>query len=86
VSFAQESNASNKTYRGAKMIKLPQPNYKGIPVEEAIKKRRSIRSYSKKALTLSQVSQLFSRLKVTGNPGHARTAPSAGRIPRIILV
>jgi len=52
LSFGQETNNIYKTYPGVKMIKLPQPNYKGMPVEEAIKKRRSVRSYSKKALTL----------------------------------
>jgi SagB-type dehydrogenase family enzyme len=83
VSFAEENNATYKTYPGAKMIKLPQPNYKGIPVEEAIKKRRSVRSYSKKTLTLPQLSQLlFAAQGITEKSyGHdLRTAPSAGAL------
>ena len=81
--FGQESNISNKTFRGVKMIKLPKPNYQGMSLEETIKKRRSIRAYSKKALTLPQLSQLlFSAQGITGNHyGHdVRTAPSAGAL------
>ncbi|WAC07580.1 MAG: SagB/ThcOx family dehydrogenase [Thermodesulfobacteriota bacterium] len=65
------------------MVKLPQPNYKGIPVEEAIKKRRSVRSYSKKALTLPQLSQLlFAAQGITGSVSGfgLRAAPSAGAL------
>jgi len=82
-SFGQEGNNNYKTYPGAKMIKLPQPNYQGITLEEAIKKRRSVRSYSKKALTLPQVSQLlFAAQGITGSIyGHElRAAPSAGAL------
>ena len=80
LSFGQETN---KTYRDVKMIKLPKPDYQGMILEEAIKKRRSVRSYSKKALTLSHVSQLlFAAQGITGNHfGHdVRTAPSAGAL------
>ena len=83
LSFGQETNNTYKIYPGAKMIKLPQPNYKGMPVEEAINKRRSVRSFSKKALTLSQLSQLlFAGQGVTGSMyGHGlRAAPSAGAL------
>ena len=83
LSFGQETNNTYKTYPGAKMIKLPQPNYQGMPVEEAIKKRRSVRSYSKKALTLPQLSQLlFAAQGITGSvSGHElRAAPSAGAL------
>jgi SagB-type dehydrogenase family enzyme len=83
LSFGQETNNTYKTYPGAKMVKLPQPNYKGIPVEEAIKKRRSVRSYSKKALTLPQLSQLlFAAQGITGSVSGfgLRAAPSAGAL------
>jgi SagB-type dehydrogenase family enzyme len=83
LSFGQETNNTYKTYPGAKMIKLPQPNFQGIPVEEAIKKRRSVRSYSKKALTLPQLSQLlFSAQGITGSVSGfgLRAAPSAGAL------
>ncbi len=72
-----------KGYPGAKQIKLPEPAHKGMPVEEAIKKRRSRRVYSGKPLTLSQLSQLvFAAQGVTGKSfGQAlRTAPSAGAL------
>jgi len=83
LSFGQETNNTYKTYPGAKMIKLPKPDYQGMILEEAIKKRRSIRSYSKKTLTLPQLSQLlFAAQGVTGSHyGHdVRTAPSAGAL------
>ena len=83
MSFGQETDKPYKTYPGAKMIKLPKPDYQGMPVEEAIKKRRSVRSYSKKALTLPQLSQLlFAAQGITGNHyGHdVRTVPSAGAL------
>ena len=65
------------------MIKLPQPNYQGMIFEEAIKKRRSVRSYSKTPLTLPQLSQLlFAAQGITGSiPGYElRAAPSAGAL------
>jgi SagB-type dehydrogenase family enzyme len=83
LSFGQEPNNNYQTYRGANMIKLPKPDYQGMPVEEAIKKRRSIRSYSKTPLTLAQLSQLlFSAQGITGSSyGHdLRAAPSAGAL------
>ncbi|KPJ59533.1 MAG: hypothetical protein AMJ46_10945 [Latescibacteria bacterium DG_63] len=72
-----------KRYAGAELIELPEPNYKGISVEEAMKKRRSIRSYSSESLSLFQLSQLlFSAQGITGSThGHyLRTAPSAGAL------
>jgi len=50
----------------------------GISVEEAILRRRSIRRYSRKPLSLRGISQiLWSASGVTSNRGY-RTAPSAG--------
>lgn len=72
-----------KTYRNAPVTKLPQPIHKGMAVEEAIGKRRSIRNYSKKPLTMPQLSQLlFAAQGVSGSMyGQAlRTAPSAGAL------
>ena len=37
-----------KNYTDTTTIKLPKPEYQGIPLEEAIEKRRSVRNYSKK--------------------------------------
>lgn len=72
-----------KTYPKAKLIKLPAPEYHGMILEDAIRKRRSLRNYSKKAITLSQLSQLvFAAQGVTGKTyGQLlRTTPSAGAL------
>ena len=72
-----------KKYSEVKMITLPKPDYRGIPLEAAIEKRRSVRNYSKAAINLAQVSQLlFAAQGVTGEIyGHPiRSAPSAGAL------
>ncbi|MCX8012153.1 MAG: SagB/ThcOx family dehydrogenase, partial [Desulfobacterota bacterium] len=81
--FSPKNTSDGQTKIGGKMIKLPTPNYQGITVEEAIKKRRSVRSFSKKSLSLLQLSQLlFSAQGITGTRyGHElRAAPSAGAL------
>ncbi|MBN1621386.1 MAG: SagB/ThcOx family dehydrogenase [Endomicrobiales bacterium] len=62
------------------MINLPQPKLKGtLSVEEALFKRRSIRSYADKPLTQDEISQiLWSAQGVTEKASKMRTAPSAG--------
>jgi len=70
-----------KNYPDSKVIKLPKPVYHRITLEESIEKRRSVRNYSDKLLTLSQLSQLlFSAQGITGKlyDQPLRTAPSAG--------
>lgn len=65
------------------MITLPPSVRRGMAVEEAILKRRSIREYADKALSLAQLSQLlFAAQGTTGETyGHAlRSAPSAGAL------
>ncbi|UCF00473.1 MAG: SagB/ThcOx family dehydrogenase [Planctomycetota bacterium] len=72
-----------KTYRDSKKIELPKPQFRGIALEEAIEKRRSVRNYSDKPITMDQLSQLlFAAQGVTGHMyGKAlRTAPSAGAL------
>jgi len=72
-----------KTYPNSKKIGLPKPRYRGLTVEEAIEKRRSVRNYSKKEITLAQLSQLlFAAQGVTGQiyAKPLRTAPSAGAL------
>jgi SagB-type dehydrogenase family enzyme len=54
-----------------------------MPVEQAIRERRSIRSYSSKPITLSHLSELlFSAQGITGGTPDQflRTAPSAGAL------
>jgi len=72
-----------KNYPASKKVNLPKPQYHGIALEEAIEKRRSIRNYSNKPITMAQLSQLlFAAQGVTGHMyGKAlRTAPSAGAL------
>ncbi|MCP5089290.1 MAG: SagB/ThcOx family dehydrogenase [Gammaproteobacteria bacterium] len=60
-------------------ILLPEPEFAGdTSVEEALKKRRSVREFSHGSLTLDQVSQLL--WAAQGNTGRRgfRSAPSAG--------
>lgn len=62
-------------------IKLPKPTYTShISIEEALKKRRSVRQYKNEAITLQQVAQLlWASQGMTSNNGF-RTAPSAGAL------
>lgn len=67
--------------KSKEIVKLPAPRLDGnIPVETALLKRRSVRSYAAKALTLAEVSQLlWSAQGITDSRGF-RTAPSAGAL------
>jgi SagB-type dehydrogenase family enzyme len=72
-----------KTYTGADKVQLPEPEFSGMPLEEAIKRRRSIREYSSEKMNRGQVSQLlFAAQGITGKiyGHHLRTAPSAGAL------
>jgi len=60
-------------------IKLPVPIYmSNTSVEEALSKRRSIRTYSCEGLSIDDVSQLL--WAAQGITGKGRTAPSAGAL------
>lgn len=63
------------------LITLPPPDTKGkLPLETAIEKRRSVRSFKKTPLTLSQIGQLlWSAQGLTSKEGF-RAAPSAGAL------
>jgi SagB-type dehydrogenase family enzyme len=72
-----------KHYAGAEKVELPKPQYRGMVLEEVIEKRRSIRNYSREAMSKTVLSQLlFSAQGVTGKTyGHSlRSAPSAGAL------
>jgi len=64
------------------IIKLPSPNFSsGTSVEEALRKRRSIREYTDEPLTISDISQiLWSAQGITEENYGLRTAPSAGAL------
>jgi nitroreductase len=60
-------------------IKLPSPIPSGkLSLEQAISKRRSVRRFQAKPLTLEQLSQLLWSAQGTTGTGGRRAAPSAG--------
>lgn len=65
----------------SKPIPLPEPRYSGeVSVEEALRERRSVRSYKSDPLELAEISQiLWSAQGITSERGF-RTAPSAGAL------
>ncbi|MEO0088837.1 MAG: SagB/ThcOx family dehydrogenase [candidate division WOR-3 bacterium] len=67
-------------------VKLPKPRYKSdVSVEEALLKRRSIRSYKKAPLTLEEVSQLlWAAYGITADWG-GKTCPSAGATYPLVI-
>jgi len=70
-------------------IKLPEPTLKGkMTLETAIQKRRSVRSFVDKDLTLSQISQiLWAAQGITDKVNGFRSAPSAGALyPITVLI
>ncbi|NQT23131.1 MAG: SagB/ThcOx family dehydrogenase [Candidatus Omnitrophica bacterium] len=67
--------------RDMEKIKLPKPRLKGtLSLEETIQKRRSVRSYSSKELTIEEVSQLCWACQGITDKRGFRAAPSAGAI------
>jgi len=72
------------TVRGEDMneIRLPKPRTKGVvSVEEAIQKRRSVRSFSAKEVSLEDISQLlWAAQGITDERRGFRSVPSAGAI------
>lgn len=72
-----------KIYSGAQRIKLSEPDYQRTAVEEAIKKRRSVRNFSSQPLSITQLSQLlFAAQGITGQMygQPLRSVPSAGAL------
>lgn len=72
-----------KRYKDAVTIKLPDPSFRGMILEEAIQKRKSVRSFSKKSLTLEQLSRILqSAYGITHSWGgfDFRSAPSGGAL------
>jgi SagB-type dehydrogenase family enzyme len=64
-------------------ISLPEAEYRGMPLEEAIRKRRSVRTYSGTPMAIAELSSLlFSAQGITGERygTKLRAAPSAGAL------
>jgi SagB-type dehydrogenase family enzyme len=63
----------------AEVVKLPPPAHKGqMSVEEALQKRRTVRTFAARGLKLPQVSQLLWGADGISDPRGLRTAASAG--------
>lgn len=68
--------------RAAKeVIALPQPRLDSdVSLEEALRRRRSVRAYADEPLTLEEIGQLFWAAQGITNERGFRTAPSAGAL------
>ncbi|MEW6721933.1 MAG: SagB/ThcOx family dehydrogenase [Candidatus Micrarchaeota archaeon] len=61
------------------VIMLPEPSHAGMPLEEAIRERRSMRVFSNESLSLGELSQLlWAAQGITDERLGFRAAPSAG--------
>jgi SagB-type dehydrogenase family enzyme len=72
----------NKNIQEGKHMKLPIPKTHGeVSLETAIKRRRTVRSFASRPLSLEQCSQLFWAAQgITDNSGFKRAAPSGGAL------
>nr|QNO47776.1 hypothetical protein FMEMAFBA_00034 [Methanosarcinales archaeon ANME-2c ERB4] len=81
-----EKNAEKSTEQKVKQsadarIVLPEPEVTGgMSIEEALSRRRSVRSYKDEPITLKQVSQLLWAAQGRTSSDGFRTAPSAGAL------
>ncbi len=65
--------------KGGEMIDLPAPKFTNISLEECIQRRRSIRDFQNKDLTMQEISNLlWSAQGITDTIHGFRAAPSAG--------
>lgn len=65
----------------SEIIRLPEPKYIGTSsLEEALHKRRSVRTFKDGPVTMSEVSQLIWAAHGITGPGGLRTVPSAGAL------
>jgi SagB-type dehydrogenase family enzyme len=64
-----------------KIVQLPPPEQKGkMSVEEALARRRSVREFTREALTERELSQLLWAAQGVTHPDGLRAAPSAGAL------
>jgi SagB-type dehydrogenase family enzyme len=72
-----------KEYESASKVKLPTPDFEGLSVEEAIRKRRSERYFADKPMTLEQLAQMLlsaGGITYSSNGWDFRAAPSGGAL------
>ena len=68
-------------------IALPEPiAHEGLTLAEALHKRRSVRDYAKRSMTLAQAGYLLWAAQGTNDPTGLRTAPSAGALYPLELI
>ncbi|MGA1875342.1 MAG: SagB/ThcOx family dehydrogenase [bacterium] len=69
------------------VIELPAPGYKGsVPVEEAMKKRRTERNFLPRSLSKNQLAQiLWAAQGITEEGGNKRAIPSAGALNPLVI-
>jgi SagB-type dehydrogenase family enzyme len=81
-SFIGWAFAKRKITHQEHIMKLPSPTWEGtVSVEQAIRHRRTIRTFSPRALNLAQLSQLlWAASGITEYQGFKRAAPSAGAL------
>jgi SagB-type dehydrogenase family enzyme len=66
---------------GLELVPLPEPDTKGkMPVEQAVRQRRSVREYAAEPPTLTQVAQLLWAAQGITHADGLRAAPSAGAL------
>lgn len=81
--IGDSSHQSHSTPLGKKdpaMIKLPEPKFTGMAIETALRARRSIRSYAKRAIQLDDIALLLWAAQGINSSDGKRTAPSAGAL------
>lgn len=83
LSSKPKKTAQYKKIPGTSLVSLPNPDFEGMVLEDALRKRRSVRNFSKEPITLKELSQLlYAAQGVTGKTYNTllRTAPSAGAL------
>lgn len=76
------ASAKKKEKHREAVLRLPPPTWQGtVSLEQAIKQRRTTRSFASRSLNLNQLSQLlWSASGITEENGYKRAAPSAGAL------
>jgi SagB-type dehydrogenase family enzyme len=80
--ITKNPNIGDQSVQPISSIDLPNPQYKGsLSVEEAIKNRRSVRSFNSNPITIEEVSQLlWSAQGITDPQRNYRAAPSGSHV------
>ena len=77
----QPATTPTPSQEPAEVIKLPEPRYESqVSLEQSLRERRSVRSYSGQPLTLEELSQLLWAAQGFTDPRGFRAAPSAGAL------